>query len=170
MKRMKKYVIGFVAAMVLSTGLITAAFASGLLTWGGEENVQYIRETLGFLDDKLDSSNDEIERLEAELEASTNNGEIAKGLRKQIAEKEADIILLQNEIAVLNTDAAANKDKISTLESEKETLTLERDNLLATTTTLKNEKDGLDGQLQKAREDVQVLRNEAEVIRDSHSE
>lgn len=169
MKKIKKYIIGFVVAMFMSTGLVTVAFASGLVTWGGEENIQYIRETLGFLDNKLDLSNDEINRLEVELEeASKNNGEIAKGLRKQIAEKEADIILLQNELAVLNTDAAANKNKISTLESEKETLTLERDDLLATITNLNNEKDGLDGQLQKAREDVQVLRNEAEAIRSEH--
>lgn len=184
MKKMKKYVIGFVAAMVLSTGLVTAAFASGAIVWGGEGDIAIIRNTLIFLDDKLGttlSENETLasdkERLEEELEKYEEENTSPSGLAKQNKELREKVKTLESLIETLKVEAEVDKTTISELTTEKELLDSRVSELealegeLRAEITLSNElTQAKQDQLSQALIDVKLLSTEAQEIRNSYGE
>ena len=95
MKKFKKYIIGFVVAMVLSSGLITAAFASGLLVWGGEDNIAYISDTLNFLGGRISEEEQNVKNAE---QANGQYQNTIKDLENQVANKDKELANKQQEI------------------------------------------------------------------------
>ena len=192
MKRMKKYVIGFVAAMVLSTGLVTAAFASGAIVWGGEDDIAFISDTLTFLDKKLDTTLSEKDILKKERDelaeklkdeqdenSSTPNGlaKINKELReanKILAETNETLRLANEDLAAritqLETDKTTDEgiiaDLTTKLESSTTRVTELESSLAASNELTKTEQ----GKLAQAIQDVENLKIEAQEIRNSYDE
>lgn len=169
MKTFKKITIGFIAVLLLSTTVISVAFASGLITWGGEDNIAYIRETLGFLDGSLKTEkgkNTTNEALISRLrnEAGQKDNQI-KSLEEQMQQKINEI---NEKIAEGNTKVAEKQAELDTLRTQYDQVAAEKSRLEQQVASLHGQNEEVDGRLQQALYDVQVLKDEATAIRSQY--
>lgn len=166
MKKMKKALGVIVLSLVLSTGMIGVAFASGWVNWRGETYVSQVEEVLIFLDGKLDTTLSDNKKLKEELAAHLDEDSSApNGLAKLNKELRDENKQLKAEIVTLKEDKTSNEKTIADLKTERDTLKTELSDAKTLNDTLTAKVAALDSEKTKLTTDNAALQTDVDNLK-----
>ena len=162
---MKRFITGSITTLIVMFILVTGAFASGLITWGGEKDVDRTKEVLTFLDLNITKTQAELDKKNAELKDAEDK---LTALEESSSGSEAEIQKLQEQIRQLTEERNGLEAQNISLTDGYNSMRNDYEKLLGNYNSLKSSKDEADLRLDKALSDVEELRIYAEQLESKH--